>query len=42
MSETSLHHCASDIATLWNKGELHLFSHQRLNYCSAEKNILTL
>jgi len=30
MSETSLHHCVSDIVILWNKGELHLFSHQRL------------
>jgi len=29
MSEKSLHHCVSDIATLWNKDDLHLFSHQR-------------
>jgi len=28
MSETSLHHCESDIA-LWNKAELQVFSHQR-------------
>jgi len=28
MIETSLHQCASEIATLWNKGKLHLFSHQ--------------
>jgi len=26
MSETSLHHYVSDIATLWNKGELHFYS----------------
>jgi len=25
-----------------NKVELHLFIHQRFNYCCAEKNILTL
>ena len=37
MRETSLHHCVSDIDTLWNKGELHLFSHQRFNYCCTEK-----
>jgi len=39
MSESSLYHCVSDIAIVWNKGELHLFSHQRFNYCCAEKNI---
>jgi len=36
MSETSLH-CVSDIASFWNKSELHLFNHQRFNYCCAEK-----
>jgi len=35
MSDMLLHHCVSD--NLWNKGELHLFSHQRFNYCYAEK-----
>jgi len=37
MSETSLHHCVPDIATLLNKVELYLFSPQRLNYFCAEK-----
>jgi len=37
MSETSLHYCVSEIATLWYNGELHLFSHQRLYYYCAEK-----
>jgi len=36
MSETSLH-CVSDIASFWNKSELHLFNHQRFNYCCAEE-----
>jgi len=42
MSEMSLHYCLSDIATFWNKGDLHLFSYQRLISCCTEKKILTL
>lgn len=34
-------HCASEIATLRNKVELHLFSHQRFSYC-CRINILIL
>jgi len=34
MNEMSLHHSLSDIATVWNKGKLLLFSHQMFNcYC---------
>ena len=42
LNESSLQHCVSDIATLWNKGELHLFRHLRFNYCCAEKIYVTL
>jgi len=41
VSETPLY-CVSDIVTLRSKVELHLFSHQRFNYCCAEKNIVYL
>jgi len=38
MSETSHHqHCELDMATLKNKGELHLLSYQIFNYFSEEK-----
>jgi len=38
MSETSYHqHCELDMATLKNKGELHVLSYQIFNYFSEEK-----
>jgi len=39
MSKASLRHCVLEIFTLWNKCELHLFSHQRLNFVVVLKKI---